>query len=136
MSKRKVVLISNPKTGRYGSRRATVEELSDYLSSRGLDVNVLITSAPGDATRFAQRAAHNGTSDVVVAGGDGTTNEAIQGMAGTKARLAIIPRGTGNVLARELGLPLESEQAADVVVRSKTREIHFGVAIDERMDTS
>ena len=41
-------------------------------------------------------------SDVIVAGGDGTINEAIQGLAGSKARLAIIPRGTGNVLAREL----------------------------------
>jgi YegS/Rv2252/BmrU family lipid kinase len=135
MSKRKVVLISNPKTGRYGSRRATIEELSDYLTSNDLDVSVLTTSAPGDATRFAHRAAHNGTSDVVVAGGDGTINEAIQGIAGTKARLAIIPRGTGNVLARELGLPLEPQQAANVVVQSKSREVHFGVAIDERTDT-
>jgi len=136
MSKRKVVLIANPKTGRYGSRRATaISDLSDYLVSRGLDVRLETTNAPGDATRIAHNAANNGTSDVVVVGGDGTINEAIQGMAGTKARLAIIPRGTGNVLARELGLPLESEKAADVVIRSKTREVHFGVAIDERTDT-
>jgi len=136
MSKRKVVLIANPKTGRYGSRRATpISELSEYLVSHGLEVRVETTTAPGDATRIAHRAANNGTADVVVAGGDGTINEAIQGMAGTNARLAIIPRGTGNVLARELGLPLEPWPAADVVVQSKTREVHVGVAIDERTDT-
>lgn len=136
MSKRKVVLISNPKTGRYGSRRARpIDELSDYLATRGLEVRVEMTTAPGDATRIAQRAANNGTADVIVAGGDGTINEAVQGMAGTHARLAIIPRGTGNVLARELRLPLDPEQAADVVVRGNSREVHYGVAIDERTDT-
>jgi YegS/Rv2252/BmrU family lipid kinase len=68
---------------------------------------------------------------VIVAGGDGTINEAIQGMAGTNARLGIIPRGTANVLARELGLPIDDEQALKIAARGKTREIYLGLAIDE-----
>jgi diacylglycerol kinase (ATP) len=90
-----------------------------------------LTSRPGEAAELAARAARNGSSDVVVAGGDGTINEAIQGIAGTTARLAIIPRGTANVLARELGLPLDDQQAIAVAVRGKSRKIFLGLAINE-----
>jgi len=95
-----------------------------------------LTQGPGDATKIAARAAGNGSSDVIVAGGDGTINEAIQGLAGTKARLAIIPRGTGNVLARELGLPLDDEQALKIAAQGKSRQIYLGVAIDESTNES
>jgi diacylglycerol kinase (ATP) len=57
-------------------------------------------------------------------------------LAGTKARLAIIPRGTGYVLARELGLPLDEQEAAAVVARGKSRRIHLGLAIDETTNVS
>ncbi|HKG96219.1 MAG TPA: diacylglycerol kinase family protein, partial [Pyrinomonadaceae bacterium] len=77
------------------------------------------------------RAARNGSPEVIVAGGDGTINEAIQGLAGTPARLAIIPRGTANVLARELGLPLDDEQAIAVAAQGKSRTIYLGLAINE-----
>src|SRR5829696_1198495 len=131
MSLRKATLISNPKTGRYASRRRPVQELASQLESLGVKVDLRLTNAPGDAAEIAARAARNGTSDVIVAGGDGTINEAIQGLAGTKARLAIIPRGTANVLARELGLPLNDEQAVKIVAQGKSRQIYLGVAIDE-----
>lgn len=132
MSTRKATLISNPKTGRYGSRRLRpIPEIAARLESLGLKVDVRLTSGPGDATEIAGRVARNGSSDVIVAGGDGTINEAIQGLAGTNARLGIIPRGTANVLARELGLPLDDEQALQIAAQGKTREIYLGVAIDE-----
>src|SRR5215207_7900329 len=117
MSLRKATLIWNPKTGRYAARRRPVEELATNLESLGVKVDLRLTHRPGDATEIAARAARNGSSDVIVAGGDGTINEAIQGVAGTKARLAIIPRGTGNVLARELGLPLNEEEATVIAAR-------------------
>ena len=131
MSPRKATLISNPKTGRYATRRRPVEDLVSKLESLGVKVDLRLTQGPGEATEFAARAARNGSSDVIVAGGDGTINEAIQGLAGTKARLAIIPRGTGNVLARELGLPLDDEQALKIVAQGKSRQIYLGLAIDE-----
>ena len=132
MSVRKATLICNPKTGRYASRRhRPVQELASRLELLGLEINLELTGAPGDAARIAARAARNGTADVIVAGGDGTINEAIQGLAGTTARLAIIPRGTANVLARELGLPLDDEQAIAVAARGKSRSIYLGLATDE-----
>ena len=134
MSIRTATLISNPKTGRYSSRRRQLRPIQDVasrLESLGIKVDLHLTNRPGEATEIAARAARNGSSDVIVAGGDGTINEAIQGIAGTTARLAIIPRGTGNVLARELGLPLDDEQAVDVVGRGKSRTIYLGLMIDE-----
>ena len=135
MSNRKATIISNPKTGRYVSRRQTIQELASDLTSLGVDVELKLTAGPGDATRIAAKAANNGSTDVIVAGGDGTINEAIQGMMGTHARLGILPRGTANVLARELGLPMNVDQAIAVAARGKSRRVHFGVAIDETNNT-
>lgn len=131
MSIRKATLISNPKTGRYGSRRLPIQDIASRLESLGIKIDLRLTSQPGDATEIAMRAARNGGGDIIVAGGDGTINEALQGIAGTKARLAIIPRGTGNVLARELRLPLDNEQALNIVAQGKSRKIYLGLAIDE-----
>jgi len=131
MSTRKAVLISNPKTGRYISRRKTVQELASDLQSLGIDVELKLTKGPGDATEIAAQAAGNGSTDVIVAGGDGTINEAIQGLVGTDSRLGILPRGTANVLARELGLPMNVDEALSVAARGKTRRIHFGIATNE-----
>lgn len=102
----------------------------------GVEVDLKLTDAPGQATAIAARAARNGSSDVIVAGGDGTINEAIQGLAGSKARLAIIPRGTANVLARELKLPLDDEQATEVAARGNSRRIHLGLATEEATGAS
>ena len=134
MSIRKATLISNPKTGRYVSRRRQLRPIQDVasrLQSLGIAVDLQLTSGPGEATEIAARAVRNGSSDVIVAGGDGTINEAIQGLAGTAARLAIIPRGTANVLARELGLPLDDDKAAAVVAQGKSRTIYLGLVVDE-----
>src|SRR3954469_9400902 len=131
MSPRKATLILNPKTGRYASRRRPVQELAAQLESLGIKIDLKLTQRPGDAAEIAARAARNGTSDVIVAGGDGTINEAIQGLAGTNARLATTPPGSGKVLARGLGLPLDDEQALKVVAQGKSRQIYLGLAIDE-----
>lgn len=137
MPNRRATLISNPKTGRYGARRLRpIADVASQLRSLGLDVDLKLTTAPGEATEIAARAARNGSSDVIVAGGDGTINEAIQGLAGTSARLAIIPRGTGNVLARELKLPLDDEQAIVVAARGNSRRIHLGRATVEATGAS
>ena len=132
MSTRKVTLISNPKTGRYGSRRIRpIQELASQLESAGVAVDLKLITGPGDATNLAARAARNGSSDVIVAGGDGTINEAIQGLAGTDARLGILPRGTANVLARELGLPIDDQEAIAIAAQGKSRKIYLGLAINE-----
>src|SRR5215467_5340623 len=135
MPTRHATLISNPKTGRYVSRRKTIQELAKDLDSLGVDVELKLTKGPGDAAEIAAQAARNGSTDVIVAGGDGTINEAIQGMVGTRARLGILPRGTANVLARELGLPMNVNEAITIAAKGNGKRIHFGVAIDEATNT-
>jgi diacylglycerol kinase (ATP) len=132
MDQRKAVLISNPNAGRGGSHRAAeIERFCNLLKKNDLEVEVLNTQSPGDATRLAAEAAINGATNVIVSGGDGTINEALQGLVGTNTRLAIWPRGTANVLAHDLKFPLKLELAAEAIVRNKTRRIHIGCAIDE-----
>ena len=132
MAQRKAILIANPTTGRYRTRRPPeLGAACDYLRTHGLDLELVFTTGPGDATRIAAHAANDGASDVIVSGGDGTINEALQGLLGTNARLAILPHGTANVLARELMLPLNGRQAVEVIARGNTQRIHVGCAIDE-----
>lgn len=132
MSPRKAILISNPKTGRYGARRpAQFGALCDYLRQNDVAVEQVSTRCAGDATQIAARAAQDGFNEVIVAGGDGTINEVLQGMIGTGVRMAIVPRGTGNVLARELKLPLRAKAALEVIARGRTRKLHLGCAIDD-----
>jgi len=132
MNQRRAILISNPRTGRYGARRpAQLEAVCDYLRAHDVAVEQVSTKGPGDAAQIAARAAADDFNEVIVSGGDGTINEALQGLIGTDARLAILPRGTGNVLARELRMPLNARGAAEVIARGQTRTLHLGCAIDE-----
>ncbi len=132
MNERQAILISNPRAGRGGERREReVERFCRHLKARGVDVEVLNTTAPNDATRLAARAAQTGAREIIVSGGDGTINEALQGLVGTDVRLGIWPRGTANVLARELKIPLNLTGAAEVVARGQSSAIHVGCATVE-----
>src|SRR5260370_34294202 len=111
--KRKEIVIKNTKTGGFVWRRTTsIKELTTYLQSVGVDVEPFVTTGPGDAAEIAARAAENGIADVIVAGGDGTINEAGQGLAGTRVRPAILPPGTADGLTRRLNIPLDRASAA------------------------
>ncbi len=133
MKKRTAILISNPHAGRGGAHRAIeVARFRDLLKAHGVDVELRNTDCPGDAALTAECAARDGVREVIVSGGDGTINEALQGLVGTGVRLAVWPRGTANVLARELALPLDPNLAAEVIARGKSRRIHIGCAIAEK----
>ena len=73
------------------------------------------TQEPGDASRLAREAVAAGFDLVAAIGGDGTVNETINGLAGSETPLAIIPTGTVNVLAMELGIPLEPPDAVKLL---------------------
>jgi YegS/Rv2252/BmrU family lipid kinase len=132
MNKRQPVLISNPHAGRGGARRALeVARFCEALKARGVELEVLHTNAPGEATTLAATAAERGASTIIVSGGDGTINEALQGLVGTGARLAIWPRGTANVLAREIAMPTKLEKVAEIIALGQTKHIYPGCAILE-----
>ncbi|MBV9956889.1 MAG: diacylglycerol kinase family lipid kinase [Acidobacteria bacterium] len=132
MSRSTTVLISNPRAGQGGAQRAReVARFREAMLARGVELEVLNTTAQDEATQLAAQAAADGVETIIVSGGDGTINEAVQGLVGTRARLAIWPRGTANVLAREIGMPVNYEQAAEIIARGKTKRIYPGCAVLE-----
>lgn len=96
------------------------------LGRVGFDVDVLITTAPEDAQRFATVAVAAGHQLVVAWGGDGTVNGVGAALAGTPVAMAIIPGGSGNGLARDLGVPLDAASAFEVAASGMTRSIDAG----------
>ncbi|PWC78155.1 diacylglycerol kinase family protein [Azospirillum sp. TSH64] len=127
---RRVLVIHNPVAGGRRALRlyATIEELAQR---HGANVTVWATSKPGDAEAMAA-AVKSGRYDVIaVAGGDGTISEAINGLAACAAPvgipLGIIPLGTANVLAHELGLPFDPSGTAALLATGGGRPIHLGV---------
>lgn len=131
---RQAVLIANPRAGRgsMARRQEAIERFCRLLKAHGLEIHLRHTSGPNDATRLAAQAASEGLREVIVSGGDGTINEALQGLVGTDVRLAIWPRGTANVLGRELKLPTRLERLVDIIAAGAGRRIHAGCATIER----
>lgn len=128
MNPNRATIIYNPMSGRQGRRAEDVREMARLLSQRGIDSDARATAGPDDAPQLAKEALAGHASIIVSYGGDGTVNEVIQGMAGTDAALAVWPGGTSNVVARDLGLPFEVTQIADMIAARKTRRIALGVA--------
>ena len=88
------------------------------------------TEAPGDARRFAREAAEAGVRTVVAAGGDGTINDVVNGLAESDTSLGILPVGTMNVFAAELGVPNDLEEAWEIIEAGYTRSIDLAQAND------
>jgi len=130
---RNALLIHNPNAGNGGSgRRRMLDEARRILSLGGIDADLQETRAPGDATAMAERATIEGRQLVIACGGDGTLNEIVNGLAaqqnGHRVPLALLPGGTANVLAKEIGLPWDIPSAAEKLVHGEVREIALGLA--------
>jgi len=103
LEQKRVVIIVNP--GSHNTlKRKRRQQLDAWLRAEGWTVEWADTTAPGEATSIASRAATGGAPLVLVCGGDGTLNEAINGLAGSESAVGIIPAGTVNLWARELGI--------------------------------
>lgn len=120
-------VIVNPVAPNLPSRRH-LREAASWLHSQGWQADWALTRLPGDATAMAARAAQEGRSLVVVCGGDGTLNEAVNGLAGSETALAVIPAGTANVWAKEVGIPRQPIAALEVAVRGQARRMDLGRA--------
>ena len=123
-------LIANPVAG--GQAQALIDRARARLLSRGVEVEVFLTRGRGDAERFAAQGTSAKFDRILVAGGDGTVNEVINGMCADSPPLAILPLGTTNVLALETGLPLGVEAACDLAVDGQPTPIHLGLADQRR----
>lgn len=125
---KKVTLLYNPKAGPSHSSAAGIPQVVAALRARGMLVESQMTSGPGDATRLASLAVADNCEMLVVCGGDGTINEAVQPLIGSKTVLAVWPCGTANVLAKDLHLPRRPETWADLVLSGHVRNISVGRA--------
>lgn len=104
----KRLFIINPKSGKNNK----ASELEQTIKTQFYDADIVFTKAAGHATKLAADAVKQNYAQVIVAGGDGTINEAAASLVGTKTALGIIALGSGNGLAREIGCPLDNLQKA------------------------
>jgi diacylglycerol kinase (ATP) len=116
----KPYIIFNPRAGAAADRERVLSQLAQ-LNPIGLR----ITRKAGDAEKWARDAIRTKCDFIVVAGGDGTLNEVVNGLAtdAKKVRVGIVPLGTGNDFARTLGLPSSIEQNIDILRSAKTKRI-------------
>ena len=98
-------------------------QLAEAIANAGLNGPVRITERPHHATQLARQAALEGAELVVAVGGDGTANEVAAGLIDTPAALAVVPAGTGNDLARELGMPRGWRRAVAALSAARRRRI-------------
>jgi YegS/Rv2252/BmrU family lipid kinase len=128
--RRRVLIIHNPNAGRR-RRRGRLQAVIAELERLGVAVEVKATAGAGDAERFvrtayADTAAGRGPNVVVAAGGDGTVNEVVNGLAGGTIPLALLPMGTANVLAAEIGLKETIPDIVRAIMQGPSIPIYLG----------
>ena len=121
------VLIRNP-AARHRLDDVALAAAIDVLRSGGWDVTLAETAREGHATEIARDAAERGIDVVVANGGDGTINEIINGIAKTATALAVLPGGTANVWAREIGISNKPVEAMRAAVTGERRQVDLGSA--------
>lgn len=144
MEKRHAILIYNPRAGR-GSARRRDDDLARFIQTlrdAGLHAELAATKSAGDATALAAQAITDGVTDIIVSGGDGTINEALQGLIAARetygrrgegvVRFGVLPRGTANVLAGALSLPRDTRRAAEIILNARTQSVFAGMVTLEQ----
>lgn len=124
------LLIYNLTSGRRQHRRfAEIEQAVRILKDAGIRVELAPTTGRLTAQTIARQAVEQGRGMVIACGGDGTNNEIINGLAGSHVPIALLPAGTANILAKELGIPWDIPHAARLIADGTIRRIALGVAI-------
>ena len=111
---KKIYAIINPISG-VGSKDRLQDIISSRCNSRGINVNITNTEYAGHATELTRRAIDDNADCVIAVGGDGTINEIAKNLLHSDVALGIIPKGSGNGLARELNIPMDTRSALDVI---------------------
>ena len=126
MSRKRILIIHNPTSG--GRSAVVMGAVVTHLTVLGARIDIRVTQSAGHATELAAEVPENSQDCIVAAGGDGTVNEVINGLAHLDAPppLGILPLGTANVLAHELGLPKTAAALAEILFNGKTRVLYPG----------
>jgi len=124
---RKVALLYNARSGgRRAQRHSDLRGALSVLADAGVEAGITVTQSSADAAEQARKAIVEGCDTIFACGGDGTIHDVLQGMVGTRVALAVVPMGTANALAHDLGLPLEPAKAVRAVIDGEHRRIAVG----------
>lgn len=124
---RRVALIYNPASGQYSARRkAAIEQVLAVLRAAGAEAEAFVTETAGSATVHARGAVDAGFDAILACGGDGTVHEVLQGLVGTDVALGVVPLGTANALAANLGLVGSPEKAARRLLKAERVRVPVG----------
>ncbi len=125
-NKKQAIFIINPISG--GKSKEFVPELiREVIDKNMLEVEIVFTKAPEHATELAKEAALSGFNYAIAVGGDGTVNEISKGIIHTNTALGIVPFGSGNGLARHLGVPMNIRQSIEFINTAKVKSIDAGL---------
>ena len=120
------MFIVNPVSGT--SRKRNIgEEIASCLDMDGGSYGIVYTERPRHAAELARDAVRDGVPVIVAVGGDGTVNEVASAVAGSSSAMGIVPVGSGNGLARHLGIPQDVKQAVQKVLAGQTVLIDYGL---------
>jgi diacylglycerol kinase (ATP) len=109
----RIFVVINPAAGQ---DQPILSSLNKIFHEKGVDYDVAVTKDKGDGKQLAREAVESGAEIILVYGGDGTVMECASGLIGSSTPLAILPGGTANVMARELGLPLNLVEAVSLAI--------------------
>jgi diacylglycerol kinase (ATP) len=123
---RRAVLIYNPVARGLARRQDSLQRTIGALARQDIKAELVPTTGPGSASVQVKRAVEDGCDLVLAAGGDGTVNEVANGMLQTGVPLGILPGGTANVLAREMGMSMHPDRVASQLRTMKIRSIATG----------
>lgn len=124
------LIIENPISGTGADKYAIALEARQVLTRAGHSVDIALTERAGHATELAAQAVRDGYEAVIACGGDGTVNETARSLCGTQTALGIIPAGSGNGLARHIGMPMNAAQAVQVLAQGHTDVCDYGTVND------
>jgi YegS/Rv2252/BmrU family lipid kinase len=124
---RRVALIYNPASGQHLDKRSgRIADVIAILQKAGVEVQAIATESPESAGIQALEAVQQGYDTILACGGDGTAHEAMQRLVGGTAALGVIPMGTANALAMDLGLPSSPVKAVKELLTAQPTRVSVG----------
>ena len=123
---RKAALLYNPDSGGSRKRQSELESVLTLLRKAGVESQLILTDSRAHAEERARQAVLAGCDTLFACGGDGTIHNIIQVLANTQVALAVLPMGTANALAHDLGLPMQSVAAAEAAIHAAPRRVGLG----------
>lgn len=125
MKESNYIFIINPTAG-HGRTNNASDLIKEYIASKNVKCDIRYTSEPGEAEEFARDAAGEGFTHIISVGGDGTSHEVVNGLIGAEVAFGIIPSGSGNDFPKSASIPLDVNQAIEIVFSGKERKVDVG----------